>query len=83
MNPRPFFYKEEQAPGYKLGIGSILVCNILEFLLFIFFRFAFQWENKRKNKIRANRPAPTEEELNATAFQDLTDKQNPNFTYVY
>lgn len=80
---RPFFYKQEQAPGYKLGIGSILVCNCLEFLLFIVLRYAFKWENKRKAKLREGKPAPTEEELNATAFQDLTDKNNVHFTYVY
>lgn len=81
--PSPFFYKENQAPGYTLGIGSILVCNCLEFLLFIFFRYAFKWENKKKDKIRAERGPVTQDDLNATAFQDLTDQQNPNFTYVY
>jgi hypothetical protein len=25
----------------------------------------------------------TDQELNETAFQDLTDKQNVHFTYVY
>jgi hypothetical protein len=79
----PFFYKQDQAPGYQLGIGSILVCNCLELLLFIFFRYAFKWENKKKDKIRAERGPVTADELNATAFQDLTDQQNPNFTYVY
>lgn len=40
------------------------------------------WENKRKEKARAGVVA-SEEELNRTAFMDLTDKQNPNFVYVY
>ncbi|UOH79687.1 hypothetical protein LQV05_000696 [Cryptococcus neoformans] len=79
----PFFYKSEQAPKYTLGIGSILVCNCLEFLLFFAFRYAFMCENKKKEKLRESRGAATEEDFNATAFSNLTDKQNPNFEYVY
>ena len=51
------------------------MCNCLEFGLFFAFRYAFIWENKRKEALRNGREA-TNEELNATAFQDLTDKQN-------
>jgi hypothetical protein len=46
-------------------------------------RYAFKWENKKKEKLREERGPATQDDLNATAFQDLTDKQNPNFTYVY
>lgn len=84
----PFFYKDDQAPSYHLGIGSLLVANILEFLLFFVFRFAFIWENKLKEKQReALRSqgiiSDDPNGLNTTAFEDLTDKTNPNFVYVY
>ncbi|KAI1478051.1 MFS general substrate transporter [Daldinia eschscholtzii] len=84
----PFFYKSEQAPSYHLGIGSLLVANVAEFLLFFVFRYAFKWENRRKEKVRAAlREAGVitddTEGLNATAFQNLTDGENPNFVYVY
>ncbi|KAH7039570.1 major facilitator superfamily domain-containing protein [Microdochium trichocladiopsis] len=82
----PFFYKTEQAPSYPLGIGSLLVANCIELALFFVFRYAFIWENRRKEAQReALRAAGYEEtdELNATAFADMTDKENPNFTYVY
>ncbi|TYJ55614.1 hypothetical protein B9479_003646 [Cryptococcus floricola] len=82
----PFFYKSDQAPKYTLGIGSILVCNCLEFLLFFAFRYAFKWENHKKQKLREqvrDSGEVTEEDVNATAFADMTDKQNPNFEYVY
>ncbi|KAK1924527.1 major facilitator superfamily domain-containing protein [Papiliotrema laurentii] len=78
----PFFYKTNQAPKYSLGIGSLLVCNCLEFAMFFAFRFLFIYENRKKLKARQGHVA-TEAELNATAFQDLTDKQNINFDYVY
>ncbi|OAA66895.1 major facilitator superfamily transporter allantoate [Niveomyces insectorum RCEF 264] len=84
----PFFYKSYQAPSYHLGIGSLLVANVLELLLFGVLRYVYIWENKRKEKqrealraqgIMSNDPSS----LNKTAFDDLTDKENPNFVYVY
>ncbi|KAJ2993692.1 hypothetical protein NUW58_g1763 [Xylaria curta] len=63
----PFFYKTEQAPGYSLGIG-----------------YSFMWENKRKEKLREQmRQDGSLQSLNQTAMKDLTDKENPNFEYVY
>ncbi|GAP89458.1 putative allantoate permease [Rosellinia necatrix] len=80
----PFFYKSEQAPSYNLGIGSLLVANFLELALFFILRYTFMWENKRKEKVREQmRLDGTLETLNQTAFKDLTDKENPNFEYIY
>ncbi|KAH6676950.1 allantoate permease [Plectosphaerella plurivora] len=82
----PFFYLTSQAPKYQLGIGSLLVANCVELALFFVFRYAFKWENKRKEQKRAELRASgsyVADELNATAFMDMTDKENPNFEYVY
>lgn len=82
----PFFYKSDQAPSYRLGIGSLLVANGIEVMLFFVIRYMFIWENRQKDKQRqALRDQGREDELslNATAFADLTDKENPNFNYVY
>ncbi|RSH89938.1 hypothetical protein EHS25_001924 [Saitozyma podzolica] len=74
----PFFYKSDQAPKYQMGIGSLLAANIIEFLMFFAFRYAFKYENRKKRKAREN-VEPGDLNINATAFADLTDKQNPNF----
>ncbi|KAF4460834.1 hypothetical protein FALBO_12372 [Fusarium albosuccineum] len=82
----PFFYRTEQAPSYHLGIGSLLVANCIELALFFVFRYSFKWENARKERQREELRAAgnhVADELNATAFTDLTDKENPNFEYVY
>ncbi|KAI1307201.1 major facilitator superfamily domain-containing protein [Xylaria venustula] len=80
----PFFYKSEQSPRYTLGIGSLLVANFLELALFFVFRYVFMWENKRKAKQRDRMLQDGGlETLNQTAFKDLTDKENPNFEYIY
>lgn len=85
----PFFYKTDQAPTYHLGIGSLLVANFIDFLLFFVLRYAFKWENRRKAQLLRETVAAglpvgdPDAALNATAFTDLTDGQNPNFVYVY
>lgn len=82
----PFFYKSSQAPSYHMGIGSLLVANFIELALFFVFRYAFRWENRRKKQQRDILRAQgevTADEINATAFLDLTDKENINFEYVY
>ncbi|OAA62152.1 Major facilitator superfamily domain, general substrate transporter [Cordyceps fumosorosea ARSEF 2679] len=81
----PFFYKDSQAPSYRLGIGSLLAANCIELLLFFVLRYAFKWENRKKEKLRAAMRESGEgvAALNETAFMDLTDTQNPNFVYVY
>ena len=58
------------------------MCNCLEVLVFVFLRFAFIWENKRKEKAREGIEV-TDADMNHTAFMDLTDKENIHFTYVY
>ncbi|KAJ0164619.1 hypothetical protein CTA2_593 [Colletotrichum tanaceti] len=77
----------DQAPSYHLGIGSLLVANCIELALFFVFRHAFIWENETKERLRAGMRASgnyyVADELNATAFTDMTDKENPNFEYVY
>ncbi|KAJ5291879.1 MFS general substrate transporter [Penicillium angulare] len=84
----PFFYKTSQAPTYHLGIGSLLVSNVIELALFFVLRSAFKWENRQKEKKRATLQDTgdiknSREALNITAFQNLTDKENPNFVYCY
>jgi hypothetical protein len=75
----PFFYKTAQAPSYHLGIGSLLVANCIEFALFFVLRYAFIWENRKKEKIReAMRARGEDVSLNATAFTNMTDKENVN-----
>ncbi|KND86848.1 Nonribosomal peptide synthetase 8 [Tolypocladium ophioglossoides CBS 100239] len=82
----PFFYKSDQALTYSLGIASLLVANCINLALFFVLRYAYIWENQQKERLREQLHERGEllmEELNATAFKDITDKENPNFVYVY
>jgi hypothetical protein len=61
-----------------------LAANCIELSLFGVLRYAFIRENKRKEKIRLRmRESGEAPALNDTAFSNMTDKQNPNFEYVY
>lgn len=52
-------------------------CYCLLLLIIIYLR----WHLKRINKQRDE--AAAVDEQNTHAFEDLTDKQNPNFRYIY
>ncbi|KAF2139587.1 uncharacterized protein K452DRAFT_254081 [Aplosporella prunicola CBS 121167] len=75
----PFFYKNNQAPEYTLGIWSIIVSHLLEVVLILVLRFILSRENKKRD----DRSGQEEPDLDATAFSDLTDRENENFRYVY
>ncbi|KAJ9610560.1 hypothetical protein H2200_005337 [Cladophialophora chaetospira] len=75
----PFFYKTDQAPGYKLGIWSMIVSHLIEVVVIITFWILMKRENARRDKIQGTEYR----DLDATAFGDLTDRENMNFRYIY
>ncbi|KAL4806632.1 MFS allantoate transporter [Aspergillus unguis] len=78
----PFFYKETQAPGYSLGIWSMIVANFVEIALILLLLLGLKWENARRDRLQGSRDID-QAELDRTAFCDLTDKENVNFRYLY
>ncbi|KAF4781057.1 MFS allantoate transporter [Colletotrichum scovillei] len=76
----PFFYKSDQAPKYELGIWSMIVAHLLEVVVVIALRFLLKWENDRRDRVQGE---VAEVDLDATAFGDLTDRENLNFRYIY
>ncbi|KAJ3940519.1 uncharacterized protein N0V96_009523 [Colletotrichum fioriniae] len=76
----PFFYKSDQAPKYELGIWSMIVAHLLEVVVVIALRFLLKWENDRRDRMQGE---VAEVDLDATAFGDLTDRENLNFRYIY
>lgn len=71
-------------PAYHFGIGSLLVSKSIELSLFFLLRYAFISENVRKENLRvAQRAQGVIVSDNMTAVEDLTDKENVNFLYIY
>lgn len=80
----PFFYKSDQAPGYSLGIWSMIVCHFLEIASALLFWVVMAAENRRRDKLQAQQEGGLDaRNLDATAFGDLTDRENLNFRYIY
>lgn len=77
----PFFYKDDQAPRYPLGIWSMIVSHFIEIALVLVLRTALALENRRRDRVQGIEGR--EWGLDETAFSDLTDKENLNFRYIY
>ncbi|KAL4772766.1 major facilitator superfamily domain-containing protein [Aspergillus nidulans var. acristatus] len=80
----PFFYKESQKPTYSLGIWSMIVSHLIEAVLISTLGLLLRWENKKRDRIQSQMEGGLEgRDLGATAFLDLTDRENLNFRYIY
>lgn len=80
----PFFYKTDQSPRYQLGIWSMIVSHLLEVCVIITLRVILSRENKRRDRVQSQQPGGLEgRDLDATAFSDMTDRENANFRYIY
>ncbi|KAI9687267.1 MAG: hypothetical protein M1822_002310 [Bathelium mastoideum] len=77
---RPFFYKTDQAPTYKLGIWSMIVSHLIEVVTICCFYTLLSLENRRRDRLYGK---VEEKDLDETAFGDLTDRENKNFRYVF
>lgn len=80
----PFFYLSSQSPRYQLGIWSMIVSHLIEVCLILTLRLILSRENKRRDRLQSQMEGGLEgRDLDATAFSDMTDKENLNFRYIY
>jgi hypothetical protein len=86
----PFFYRTDQSPSYPLGIWSMIVSHLLEVVVILTLRYLLARDNKSRDRIQGVSGSETEDEKfarererDATAFSDMTDRENLNFRYIY
>ena len=80
----PFFYKTSQAPSYPLGIWSMITSHLIEVVAILTLRLLLSRENRLRDQIQSQDDGGLEgRDLDATAFSDLTDRENLNFRYIY
>ncbi|KAL9581281.1 MAG: hypothetical protein Q9212_003990 [Teloschistes hypoglaucus] len=73
----PFFYKTSQSPTYSLGIWSMIVSHLMEVVVILLLWFLLSNENKRRDRIQSGEVGGLEgRDLDATAFSDMTDREN-------
>jgi hypothetical protein len=73
----PQVFLTHDAPRYFIAFSTHMGCYILLVLVIMFLR----WELVRRNKAK-DALAQRDEGL-VHAFDDLTDRENPNFRYVF
>ncbi|KAI1320324.1 major facilitator superfamily domain-containing protein [Xylariaceae sp. FL0255] len=72
------------APRYHIAFATHLGCYTLLVLVLLFcFRWYLKRENKKRDKLAAEGVRQARDENMAHAFEDLTDRGNPNFRYMY
>ncbi|KLU93025.1 allantoate permease [Magnaporthiopsis poae ATCC 64411] len=82
----PQFFRSTEAPHYKSGITSMLVNFILIAVLSQALRLLYVMENRRRDKLLAEKSPEEIEEMkrisNRQGFEDVTDKDNLLFRYA-
>ena len=64
-------------PTYSLGIWSMIVSHLIEAVLISTLGLLLRWENKKRDRIQSQMEGGLEgRDLGATAFLDLTDREN-------
>lgn len=58
----------------------MIFCHLASVVMITGFRILLSLENKRRDRMADRSEQP---DLDETAFSDMTDRQNPNFRYVY
>ncbi|KAI8244785.1 putative transporter [Colletotrichum sp. SAR 10_77] len=76
----PQFFKSSQAPLYPLGMGAMLVSYALSIFTMVLYMLYCWNENRRREKL--DQDAGQRVHLD-TDFQDLTDRENIHFRYVW
>ncbi|KAK3291634.1 general substrate transporter [Chaetomium fimeti] len=76
----PQVFLDWDKPRYFIAFATHLGCYSLLVIVIIFLRFYLVHQNKKKDALAEETSG---EDRLAHAFEDLTDKENPNFRYVY
>jgi hypothetical protein len=87
LSPGPQVFLSWDAPRYFIAFSTHMGCYVLLVIVLIFQRWYLMSQNKKKDRLQAELAASgTEGVVDAQmvhAFDDLTDKENLNFRYVY
>ncbi|RWA11118.1 hypothetical protein EKO27_g3982 [Xylaria grammica] len=79
----PQVFLSWDAPKYHVAFATHLGCYAALVLILVFFRWYLKWQNKKRDDLAAAGVREANDSSLAHAFEDLTDRENPNFRYVY
>lgn len=62
----------------------MIVSHLIEVVLITTLGLLLRWENKKRDRLQSQQDGGLENrDLDATAFLDMTDRENMNFRYIY
>ncbi|KAM0710206.1 hypothetical protein Q7P35_002568 [Cladosporium inversicolor] len=79
----PQVFRNTDKPRYFIAFSTHMGCYVLLLLVIIFLRFYLTRLNKQRDAAAASGVREADDKRNIHAFEDLTDKENPNFRYVF
>lgn len=80
IGPQVFLTRD--SPRYFIAFSTHMGCYVLLVIVIIFLRWNLMSRNKAKDRLQAQVREANDENL-VHAFDDLTDRENPNFRYMY
>lgn len=78
----PQFFRSQDAPRYFLAVATILGCFVLLEVTLGAMRVYYMWQNKKRDGV-IERGEAVADALYTKSFEDVTDRKNVNFRYVY
>ena len=78
----PQVFRERDAPRYFPAFAVILGCFVGLIIVLILFRLHYILQNKAKDA-KISRGEAIADEIGVHGFEDITDRENVTFRYVY
>ncbi|KAI5867386.1 MFS general substrate transporter [Durotheca rogersii] len=79
----PQVFLSRDAPTYYTAFATHLGCYSALVLILLYFRFHLVRQNKKRDALAAAGAREAADAQMIHAFEDLTDRENPNFRYEY
>ncbi|PQE31016.1 allantoate permease protein [Rutstroemia sp. NJR-2017a WRK4] len=79
----PQVFLKRDAPRYFIAFATHLGCYSLLLLVLVFLRWHLMRENRKRDELAAAGVRQANDADMVHAFDDLTDRENVNFRYVY
>lgn len=79
----PQVFLSWDAPRYHIAFATHLGCYSLLVVDIFALRWYLSYQNKKRDRLAAEGNQAAHDEAFVHAFEDRTDRENPNFRYVY
>lgn len=71
------------APRYFIAFATHTGCYVVLVIVIVILRYQLRRQNSRKDALAAAGVREANDDRLIHAFDDLTDRENPNFRYIY